>query len=286
MYQITTEQEIGALVSPARQEIIDAVVANGPSTVAQIGEVLGRPADALYYHVRRLVSVGLLRETDTRRSGSRDEAIFDLSGRPMRVVYDMGNRRLMNRLAKAITAMLRLADDLQLTKNLPRTPEGHLTDQGKAMRKATARGLRGALSFRQMAAEADRDRVRIEATGSNPEMVVKMTSEVRDNYFEISKTRFLGMLADAQAFYRAEIEDTLQRIEAHENEMDELQPVTTLSRTLRVWPDLGEALSVSRATAYDLVRTGAIRSFKCGRSVRVSEQAVQEFIEAGGTDAA
>jgi hypothetical protein len=134
-----------------------------------------------------------------------------------------GFRREMSSDMLGEEAMLRLADDLQLTKDLPRTPKGHLTDQGKAMRKARARSLRGALSFRQMAAEADRDRVRIEATGSNPEMVVKMTSEVRDNYFEISKTRFLGMLADARAFYNSEIEDTLQRIEAHEAEMDELQ---------------------------------------------------------------
>ena len=68
--------------------------------------------------------------------------------------------------------------------------------------------------------------------------------------------------------------------------MNSQQPVIERSRALKVWPDLGEALNVSRNTAYDLVRTGAIRSFKCGRAVRVSEQAVRDFIEAGGSDAA
>ena len=60
--------------------------------------------------------------------------------------------------------------------------------------------------------------------------------------------------------------------------MNSQQPVIERSRALKVWPDLGEALNVSRNTAYDLVRTGAIRSFKCGRAVRVSEQAVRDGI--------
>ena len=68
--------------------------------------------------------------------------------------------------------------------------------------------------------------------------------------------------------------------------VDEPRKLTTdFSRALKVWPDLGEALNCGRSTAYDLVRTGAIRSFRCNRAVRIIPAAVREFIDAGGSDA-
>lgn len=110
MYHIEKEKQLVALKSPVRQEIIDAVSADGPGTIAQIGAMLGRPADALYYHIRRLESVGLLVETGRRRAGKRFEAIYDLPARDMRVRYDLGNRKLMERLIDAVSGMLRLSD--------------------------------------------------------------------------------------------------------------------------------------------------------------------------------
>jgi hypothetical protein len=58
--RITSVAAIAALASPVRQEIIDTVEALGSATIAELAAELGRPADGLYYHVRRLVRVGLL----------------------------------------------------------------------------------------------------------------------------------------------------------------------------------------------------------------------------------
>ncbi len=62
--------------------------------------------------------------------------------------------------------------------------------------------------------------------------------------------------------------------------------IAELPLSLKVWPDLGRALNVSRGVAYELVASGAIPSFRCGRSIRVSKDAVIAFMESGGTDAA
>ena len=59
---IAEPRQIRALASPVRQDILDAVVAIGPCTVAELAAALGKPPDAMYYHIRRLLAVRLLVE--------------------------------------------------------------------------------------------------------------------------------------------------------------------------------------------------------------------------------
>ena len=50
-------------MSTVRQEIVDTIEAlGGDAAVADIAAHLGRPADGIYYHLRRLVDSGVLRE--------------------------------------------------------------------------------------------------------------------------------------------------------------------------------------------------------------------------------
>ena len=122
MYRIDDEKQLLALKSPVRQEIVDAIGAGGPETIAEIAAQLGRPADGLYYHVRRLQKVGLLVEKGRRRAGKRFEAIYDLPDREMRVRYPLGDQKRMEPLADAVTAMLRLTDrDFRAGAKLPNT---------------------------------------------------------------------------------------------------------------------------------------------------------------------
>jgi DNA-binding transcriptional ArsR family regulator len=122
MYRIDEERQFVALKSPVRQEIVDAIVAGGPETITEIAAQLGRPADGLYYHVRQLLSVGLLVEKGRRRAGKRFETIFDLPSREMRVLYPLGDEKRMEPLADAVTAMLRLSDrDFRAGAKLPNT---------------------------------------------------------------------------------------------------------------------------------------------------------------------
>jgi len=59
---------------------------------------------------------------------------------------------------------------------------------------------------------------------------------------------------------------------------EQQQLLHELPQVLRVWPDLGQVLQIGRASAYELVRSNQIRSFRCNRSIRVSRDALLEFI--------
>ena len=50
-----------------------------------------------------------------------------------------------------------------------------------------------------------------------------------------------------------------------------------LPLTLRV-EDLMPILGIGRNTAYELVRSGQIRSIRIGRQLRISKDAVQEYL--------
>ena len=52
---------------------------------------------------------------------------------------------------------------------------------------------------------------------------------------------------------------------------------TTSPAVYRV-EDLASLLSISRNTAYELVRSGAIRSVKVGRQYRIPRDAVEEYL--------
>jgi len=79
--------QVRALVGPVRQELVDVLESAGPSSVAELGAHLGRPADALYHHLRRLEKVGLVVERERRKEGRHVFAVYDLARRPVRLNY-------------------------------------------------------------------------------------------------------------------------------------------------------------------------------------------------------
>ena len=58
-----------------------------------------------------------------------------------------------------------------------------------------------------------------------------------------------------------------------ENIKDELPVVLSVD-------DLSKILKVGRNTAYELVRSGKIRSVRVGHQLRISAKALEEFLEA------
>ncbi len=107
-YLIDSPRQIAALASPARQEIVDAAVSGGAFTVADLARRLGRPADALYFHVRQLERVGLLQRAGERGNGRDRAGLFDLPGRPLRLRYGSRAQRA-RRIGPVIDGILRLA---------------------------------------------------------------------------------------------------------------------------------------------------------------------------------
>jgi predicted ArsR family transcriptional regulator len=109
-YVIERRDQIAALESSVRQEVIDTIQAAGPRSALEIASLMGRPADALYYHIRRLQSVGLLVVSETRRRGRRDEAVYDLVGRPLKLRYPEHRDARTHPLMRLVRSMLRTAE--------------------------------------------------------------------------------------------------------------------------------------------------------------------------------
>lgn len=108
-YRITRRDQLKTLESPVRIEILFGFVASGPCSIAQVARELGRSPVSLYYHVRKLVEVGLLIEAGTRDTGARQEALFAAPSRQMVFPYQSAsdsNRAIIRQLTQA---SLRLA---------------------------------------------------------------------------------------------------------------------------------------------------------------------------------
>lgn len=108
-YMIKDPRQLAALASPMRQEIVDAVEATGPCTIARLAEAVGTPADRLYFHIRRLESVGLLLRKGVTGNGRDAAATYDLPGRPLRISYEDRSHRQMRKVAAIHDGVLRLA---------------------------------------------------------------------------------------------------------------------------------------------------------------------------------
>src|SRR5262249_33797044 len=99
--------QVRALVAPARQEIVDVLESAGPCSVAELAALVGRPADALYHHLRQLTRVGLIAEVDRCKHGRRVYTVYDLRIRPLRLSYAPPVRA--TDVARVVTASQRIS---------------------------------------------------------------------------------------------------------------------------------------------------------------------------------
>lgn len=105
-YDIADVRQIRSLASAIRQDIVDAVAANGPVTIAELADQLGRPADSLYHHVRHLVLRRLLTTGSSERGIGRPAVLLDVPGRPMRIHYDLSSRKCAAAVLRVVGTML------------------------------------------------------------------------------------------------------------------------------------------------------------------------------------
>ncbi len=117
---IADPDKIRALSSAVRQELVDTLAAlGGQADVATLAEQLGRPADGLYYHLRLLVSRGLVEEIETE---GRAQARYRLAGNglPLRLAYrkDLGGN--LEEVRRFVRSLLQIAElDFERGSNMP-----------------------------------------------------------------------------------------------------------------------------------------------------------------------
>lgn len=107
-YRISRANQLRALASPVRQEIVDVLARLPGASVAALAAALGRPADALYYHLRELGRVGLVLPSGRGRGQRRSEALYRTVAPELSAVYDPGSPSNVKNVSRAIASMLRL----------------------------------------------------------------------------------------------------------------------------------------------------------------------------------
>ncbi len=106
---IESPEQIECLTSPVRQEIVDSLAASGPASIGELARELGLSADSLYYHVRKLLRVGLIAEEGLRRTRRREEAVYGLVKGPLSLRYEPSDPVRTRMICRLASTMLRVA---------------------------------------------------------------------------------------------------------------------------------------------------------------------------------
>jgi predicted transcriptional regulator len=104
---LTDPDQMRLLTSAIRLEIIDTLLVNGPSSVADLARELARPADSLYYHIHKLLNGGLLSKEGLRKTSRRDEILYRVDASRVRFKYDTGNSEINDIIRQAVRSMMR-----------------------------------------------------------------------------------------------------------------------------------------------------------------------------------
>lgn len=107
-YIIRSTRQMRALSASTRQEIVDVLPRLGTVSVAELASAVGRPADSLYYHLRILKQVGLVRTAGSRRPNGRREVLFRAVAPELSLHYELGKNGNATEVNAIIASMLRL----------------------------------------------------------------------------------------------------------------------------------------------------------------------------------
>ncbi len=82
----------------------------GTVSVAELAAALGRPADALYFHLRALTRVGLVRLIGYRLRPGGKEALYRTVAQELRLHYEPRNAGNRKAVSAIVASMLRLTN--------------------------------------------------------------------------------------------------------------------------------------------------------------------------------
>lgn len=105
VFQLDRQDQVDALSSPIRIEVIETFQTRGQLSVRELAQAMDRTPDSLYYHVRKLVAVGVLVVAEKRRSGAREEAVYGLAAPVIAMPYrpeSPSNRAAYERAGAAV----------------------------------------------------------------------------------------------------------------------------------------------------------------------------------------
>jgi len=98
------------LTSPLRLEIMGWFGQGQQLSVRELAQCLDRPAASLYFHLQKLVEVGLLRVVSRRPTSSREAAVYAAVAERIAIAVDPGSKSSAHAAVRTVSALLRQAD--------------------------------------------------------------------------------------------------------------------------------------------------------------------------------
>jgi DNA-binding transcriptional ArsR family regulator len=108
-YLIRSEKQLAALTAATRQEVVDVLEQLGTVSVGELAAALGRPADALYFHIRALTRAGLVRRSGYRPRPRGKEALYCTVAPELKLQYEPHRASNRKAVSAIVSSMLRLA---------------------------------------------------------------------------------------------------------------------------------------------------------------------------------
>jgi DNA-binding transcriptional ArsR family regulator len=108
-YIIRSEKQLAALTAATRQEVVDVLSQLGTVSVGELAAALGRPADALYFHLRALTRAGLVRRAGYRSRSRGKEALYRTVAPELLLQYEPHKASNRKAVSAIVSSMLRLA---------------------------------------------------------------------------------------------------------------------------------------------------------------------------------
>jgi DNA-binding transcriptional ArsR family regulator len=108
-YRIRSEKQLAALKAGTRQEVVDVLEQLGTVSVGELAAALGRPADALYFHLRALTRAGLVRRAGYRSQPRGKEALYRTVAPELQLQYEPHKSSNRKAVSAIVSSMLRLA---------------------------------------------------------------------------------------------------------------------------------------------------------------------------------
>ena len=109
-YVLREPQQLEAMVSPLRHQILRVLSNEGPLSAAEIAERLGRSAESLYYHLTALVEVELVYKAGERVRPRHREALYDAVASEIRTDPKQTGERYIDAMQRSASSLLRVAD--------------------------------------------------------------------------------------------------------------------------------------------------------------------------------
>jgi DNA-binding transcriptional ArsR family regulator len=105
---VENKPQLAALASAVRQEIVDVLPRLGTSSIAGLAEALGRPPDALYYHIRALLRVGLIVRAGSAQKGRRQESLYRAIAPQLELRLDPRSPARQKAASAIVSSMMRM----------------------------------------------------------------------------------------------------------------------------------------------------------------------------------